>query len=148
MIASFFEALAARHNLKSILSPSSTNAGSTVLGLSAAFAFAYLISVAAALKYQNPRKVDRFPLSPKASQFFYDTSINIFGIYFLVLLVEWLDAHDLHLPHTVFVWPIYVVLFSITYLVARVVWAYAQRGIEWQYDLANGREPREKISKK
>jgi hypothetical protein len=137
VIASFFAVMTANRNLGNLLSPSGINAGKTVLGLSAGFAFAYLVSVASALKYRNLRKVDRFPLSPTSSQFFYDTSINVFGIYFLVLLVEWLDAHLLRLPHTVFVWPIYLVLFSMMYFLARVAWAVAQKGIEWQYEIAN-----------
>jgi drug/metabolite transporter (DMT)-like permease len=137
VIASFFAVMGASRDLNNLLSPSGTNIGKTVLGLSAGFAFAYLVSVAAALKYRNPSKVDRFPISIKASQFFYDTSINVFGIYFLVLLVQWLDAHLLHLPNTILVWPIYLLLFSVIYAVARVAWVFAQRGIEWHYELAN-----------
>jgi hypothetical protein len=135
VIASFFAALAAGGNLRAFLSPSGTDIATTVLGLSAGFAFAYLVSVASALKYQAPRRVDRFPLSQKVSQFFYDASINIFGIYFLALLVEWIATHLLDLPDTPLVWPLYIVLFSLTYVIARVVWALAQRGIEAYYDL-------------
>jgi hypothetical protein len=134
VIASFFAALGAGHSLKGLLSPSGTNAATTVLGLSAAFGFAYLISVAAALKYQGAHYVDRFPLNDKSSQFFYDTSINIFGIYFLALAVEWIDAHLLHLPPTWYTWPVLLVLFSATYFVARIIWAIAQVGIEWHYE--------------
>lgn len=134
VIATFFAALAANHQLKSFLSPSGTGIATTVLGLSAGLAFAYLISVASALKYQGQRYVDRFPLSAKVTQFFYDGSINIFGVYFLVLLVEWLDTHLLHLSRTIYLWPLYIVLFSLTYIVARIAWALAQIAIEYYYD--------------
>jgi hypothetical protein len=136
VIASFFAALGAGHNLKGLLNPSGTDAATTVLGLSAAFGFAYLISVAAALKYQGARYVDRFPLNDISAQFFYDTSINIFGIYFLALAVEWIDAHLLHLPHAWYMWPVLLALFSATYFVARVAWALAQVGIKWHYEFA------------
>ena len=116
------------------MSPSGTGIATTVLGLSAGFAFAYLISVASALKYQGQRHVDRFPLRAKVAQFFYDGSINIFGVYFLVLLVEGVDSHFLHLSRTVYLWPLYVVLFSLTYIAARIVWALAQIAIEYYYD--------------
>jgi hypothetical protein len=79
-------------------------------------------------------------LSAKVSQFFYDASINVFGVYVLFMLVVWLDAHMLHLPNTPLVWPIYAVLFSATYIVARLVWALCQRLIEWQYDYEGQRE--------
>ena len=134
VIATFFAALAANHELRSFLSPSGTGIATTVLGLSAGFAFAYLISVASALKYQGQRHVDRFPLSAKVAQFFYDGSINIFGVYFLVLLVEWIDSHILHLSRTIYLWPLYIVLFSLTYIAARIVWALAQIGIEYYYE--------------
>lgn len=134
VIATFFAALASTRELKAFLSPSGTGIATTVLGLSAAFAFAYLISVASALKYQGQRYVDRFPLSAKVAQFFYDGSINIFGVYFLVLLVEWLDARFFHLSSSIFLWPLYVVLFSLTYIVARIAWALAQIAIEYYYD--------------
>ncbi len=114
-----------------------------VLGLSAGFGFAYFLSVAAALKYQGKRHVDRFPLSIKVSQFFYDASINIFGVYFLVLMVETVNAHLLHLPNPIWVWPIYAVLFSVIYLVARVVWALAQNAIEYYYELTADAAPEE-----
>ncbi|HEY2004773.1 MAG TPA: hypothetical protein VGH44_06715 [Candidatus Saccharimonadia bacterium] len=134
VIATFFAALSATHNLGAFLSPTGTGAATTVLGLSAGLGFAYLLSVASALKYQGRRYVDRFPLSAKVSQFFYDASINIFGVYFLVLLVEWIDAHLLHIGRTIYLWPLYLVLFSFTYVVARVVWALAQIAIEYYYD--------------
>jgi hypothetical protein len=140
VIASFFAALTVGRDLKLLLSPAGTNAATVLLGLSAAFAFAYLLSVASALKYQSPRRIDRFPLSAKVSQFFYDASINVFGVYVLFMLVVWLDAHMLHLPNTPLVWPIYAVLFSATYIVARLVWALCQRLIEWKYDYEGQRE--------
>jgi hypothetical protein len=135
IIATFFASLAADHNLKNLLTPTGLNAAAVVLGLSAAFSFAYFLSVAAALKYQGKRHVDRFPLNVKVSQFFYDASINIFGVYFLVLLVEAVNAHFLHLPNEIWVWPVYVVMFSIIYIVARVAWALAQNAIEYYYAL-------------
>lgn len=139
VIASFFAALIAGPTLKDFLSPTGSNIATTVLALSAAFAFAYLLSVAASLKFQNPRRVDRFVLNETVAHYFYDLSINVFGIYILVLLVEWLDAHFLHLSGTVWLWPLYIVLFSVTYFVARLAWAGLLRGIEWHYGWMNER---------
>ena len=133
VIATFFAALSAGTDLKAVLSPSGTSAAITVLGLGAAFAFAYVVSAASAVKYQSPRQVDRFPLSEKVSHFFYDASINVFGIYALVLVVEWV-TRQLHLPRTLVLIPLYLAIFSLTYFIARLVWAGAQRIIEWQYD--------------
>jgi hypothetical protein len=135
VIASFFAVLTVGRDLTAYLSPAGTDAATILLGLSAGFAFAYLLSVASALKYQSPRRIDRFPLSAKVSQFFYDASINVFGVYVLFMLVVWLDSHFLHLPNTPFVWPLYAVIFSVTYFIARVVWAVCQRAIEWQLRL-------------
>jgi hypothetical protein len=139
VIASFLAALGAGHDLKNFLSPSGTTLTITLLAVSAGFSFAYLLGVASALKYQAPRQIDRFPLSPKVTHYFYDASINVFGIYVLVLLVGWLNVHILRLPGTVWYWPVYLVLASIVYTVARLVWALAQQVIEWHYDLIKER---------
>jgi hypothetical protein len=139
VVASFFAALVSNHDLRNLLSPGGSNIATTVLGLSAALAFVYLLSVAAALKYQAPNRIDRFLILPHTAQFFYDASINIYGVYLLALLVQWLDLKFLQLPHTILLLPVYLVLFSFCYFVARVVWVIAQRAIELYYEYQNRR---------
>jgi hypothetical protein len=139
VVATFFAALVANQDLRNLLSPGGSNIATTVLGLSAMLAFIYLLSVAAALKYQAPNRIDRFPIHTRTAQFFYDASINVYGVYLLVLAVQYLDRHFLHLPQTIFILPVYLVLFSICYFVARVIWALAQRGIEYYYEFQNHR---------
>lgn len=136
IIASFFAIFAAGTELKGLLSSGAANTAVILIGLSAAFSFVYLLSVAASVKFQGPRQVDRFPMSVKASHFFYDASINVFGVYVLFVVVAWIDSHFLHLPPSPYFWPLYVALFSAAYFVARVMWAVCQRLIEWQYDYA------------
>jgi hypothetical protein len=139
VVATFFAALVANHDLRNLLSPGGSNIATTVLGLSAALAFVYLLSVAAALKYQAPSRIDRFPIHARTAQFFYDASINVYGVYLLVLAVQWIDHHYLHLPQTVFILPVYIVIFSVSYFVARVAWALVQAGIEYYYEFQNRR---------
>jgi hypothetical protein len=105
-----------------------------VLGISALFSFLYLLSVAAALKYKSPAKIDRFPLTAKVSAFFYDTSVNIFGLFVIVWLTERLFHNVLHFSLTWPLIPLFLLLFSSTYFVARLVWALGRRLIEYFYE--------------
>src|SRR4051812_29833690 len=72
ILASFFATLAGRASLETVLGRYGTNLAGSFLGLSAAFSFAYILSVASWLKYRSPRRIDRFPMRPKLTQFFYD----------------------------------------------------------------------------
>ncbi len=134
IIASFFADLAAGKEVQRWLSPSGSQIATTVLALSAGLSFAYLLSVASRLKYKSPRQVDRFPLSAKVTRFCYDASVNVFGVYLLVLLTQYVADRLLHLKFTWILLPVYVVLSSIIYFVTRVAWALAQRLIEYYYD--------------
>ena len=128
ILASFFGAL----NLKSLSNPA-THLALEILGVSAGFSFLYLLSVAAALKYKNPMRIDRFILSKKVTGFFYDTSINVFGLALIVWvtekIIQWFGLNV-----TFKVIPLFIVLFSTVYFFMRVIWALLRRLIEYYYE--------------
>ncbi|HSX02513.1 MAG TPA: hypothetical protein VLI05_04340 [Candidatus Saccharimonadia bacterium] len=134
VIASFFAALTAGTSLRDLLSPYGSQVATTVLGLAAALSFAYLLSVASWLKYKSPRKVDRFTLSAKVTRFFYDMTVNVFGIYVLVLLSQFVITRWLHLGFLWYLLPLYVVVSSGLYVVARFGWFLVRGLIEYYYD--------------
>ena len=138
IIAAFLAGVAAGSDLRTLINPGNTQLALVVLGLSAGFAFAYVLSVAAHLKYQSRGKIDRFPVPISAGKFFYDASINIFGFYFIVLAAQWITAH---LFHSHAVWSVLLVVVfgsGIIYLLALPVWLLAMQTISKIYD-ARGR---------
>lgn len=138
VIAAFLAGLAAGRDLRSLINPGSTELALIVLGLSAGFAFAYVLSVAAHLKYQGRDHIDRFVIPGSVGRFFYDTSINIFGFYFIVLAAQWVTANLFH-QHQVWVVALVVIFGSgIIYLIAIPLWLIVMRTITKLYD-ARGR---------
>ena len=137
ILASFLAALNFQRDTYHATSFASISIAVKVLGLSALFSFLYLLSIAAALKYRSPAKIDRFPLTPKISAFFYDTSVNIFGLFVIVWLTERLFHNVLHLSLTLPVVPLFLLLFSAVYFFARLTWALGRRLIEYFYDSTN-----------
>jgi hypothetical protein len=134
VIASFFADVVATKDLNNLITSSGSHVATTVLGLSAGLSFAYLLSVASWLKYKSPRKVDQFVLSAKVTRFFYDTAVNVFGIYLLVLVSQYVINHWLHIHFIWYLLPAYIVLTSVIYAVARLLWFLIRGLIEYYYD--------------
>lgn len=134
VIASFFADVVATRDLNNLITPSGSHIATTVLGLSAGLSFAYLLSVASWLKYKSPRKVDQFVLSSKVTRFFYDTAVNVFGIYLLALVSQYVINNWLHLGFSWYLLPAYLILTSIIYVIARLLWFLVRGLIEYYYD--------------
>lgn len=137
ILASFFATLTSDQNVRRFLSPSGFTLTLAVLGISALFSFLYLLSIASSLKYRNPQRIDRFVLSKKVMAFFYDSSVNVFGISLIVWVTQYVTGHILHWHFSFSFIPLALVLFSITYLVMRAIWAGARRLIEYYYDISS-----------
>lgn len=134
ILASFMGALSLNKDASHLLNFSTANIAVKVLGISAIFSFLYLLSVAASLKYRSPSKIDQFSLTPKVMAFFYDTSINIFGLYLIAWVAERIFHNAFHWNLTLALAPVFLVIFSVSYFVARVLWVYVRRLIERYYD--------------
>jgi hypothetical protein len=60
--------------------------------------------------------------------------VNVFGIYLLVLVSQYVINNWLHLGFTWYLLPAYLILTSIIYAVARLVWFLVLGLIEYYYD--------------
>lgn len=135
IIASFFAVLVAGGTIKEIISPAGEQIATTVLALSAVSSFSYLLCVASFLKYRSIGRVDQFIITRKVAGFFYDAGVNVFGIYFFVLLAQFILVRLLHI--TSIWWLIVGYLFGsgLIYLIALLAWAAIRRLIEAVYDV-------------